>query len=224
MYCKIYNTEVWQRNKPTLLIICLILFAGSFLHLFFSKSEIHLLINQIHHPVADVIFKYITHLGDGLTSVIIVIVLAFISLRKSLILLAAFLSSGLLVQVLKRAFFYDAVRPAKYFMEIADLHLVEGVKLHMAHSFPSGHAASIFSLFICLSLMTRDRAVKILSLILAIIAAFSRVYLSQHFMHDVLAGAFIGTLAALAAHHLLENVNNKWIGQNVITIFKGSNP
>jgi membrane-associated phospholipid phosphatase len=39
--------------------------------------------------------------------------------------------------------------------------------------------------------------------LLALIAAYSRVYLSQHFFEDIYAGSFVGLIAALVAHRLV---------------------
>ena len=38
---------------------------------------------------------------------------------------------------------------------------------------------------------------------LALLGAYSRVYLSQHFFEDIYAGSFVGLIAALIAHRLV---------------------
>ena len=38
---------------------------------------------------------------------------------------------------------------------------------------------------------------------LAALLAFTRVYLSQHFTEDVLAGAFVGTVVTIGVYYLL---------------------
>ncbi|MCA1586876.1 MAG: phosphatase PAP2 family protein [Acidobacteria bacterium] len=62
-------------------------------------------------------------------------------------------------------------------------------------SFPSGHAASAFAGALATSrLLPGARA---LWFVLAVLIAYSRLYLGVHFPLDVLAGAVIGTLCAL---------------------------
>jgi membrane-associated phospholipid phosphatase len=42
---------------------------------------------------------------------------------------------------------------------------------------------------------------------MAIFAAYSRMYLAQHFLEDVIAGSVIGVLSAFAVMTLLSNFN-----------------
>ena len=99
-----------------------------------------------------------------------------------------------IVQVGKHLIFPDALRPVAYFKGIHTLHLVDGVVMHAYNSFPSGHSATAFGIFVMLIFLIKNRRLKLLWLAVALLTAFSRVYLSQHFMEDVLAGSLIGTL------------------------------
>jgi membrane-associated phospholipid phosphatase len=63
------------------------------------------------------------------------------------------------------------------------------------NSFPSGHAATIFSLATAMSLFwPKYRAYFF---VVAFAVALSRIILTSHFVSDVIAGAFIGTLTVL---------------------------
>jgi membrane-associated phospholipid phosphatase len=66
----------------------------------------------------------------------------------------------------------------------------------MGHSMPSGHAATSFAGAVMLSVFFR-RALP-WALLLATAIAFSRIYVGVHYPFDVLAGAAIGTVWALA--------------------------
>jgi membrane-associated phospholipid phosphatase len=178
--------------------------------LIFSKPEIHLWINQFNSPFSDWIFKHLTFLGDGLFIILPALVLLFFSLRHFTFLIVAYFSTGLFTQVLKRVFFEDVVRPSRYFQDLSSLHLVDGVKMLSGRSFPSGHATSAFALFLCLALISTNRYFKLTCFFLAALVAFSRVYLSQHFLIDIYTGSIIGSLGTLAFYQVFYQNNRKW--------------
>lgn len=63
------------------------------------------------------------------------------------------------------------------------------------YSFPSDHTIIAFALAVGLLLVSRK--LGIVAVVLAAIEGFSRVYLGQHYPHDVLAGAVLATLVLL---------------------------
>ncbi|HET7036971.1 MAG TPA: phosphatase PAP2 family protein [Thermomicrobiaceae bacterium] len=65
-------------------------------------------------------------------------------------------------------------------------------------SFPSDHAAGAFAIAVALVLFWRR--IGWLMVFFAALIAFSRVYTGEHYVSDVLAGALIGTLAALIVY------------------------
>jgi membrane-associated phospholipid phosphatase len=104
---------------------------------------------------------------------------------------------GLIVtQILKNGPFADCVRPVEYFKDTAHLHLVPGVEMLLYNSFPSGHATVAFATGFCLAVTVNRPSVKVALFLCSLTLAFSRVYLSQHFLGDIYAGACIGLLLA----------------------------
>ena len=174
-----------------------------------NKGELHILINRYHSGFSDSLFALVTYMGDGLFMVFSALILLFFSLRHFLFLLTTFLSTGLVTQILKRVFFEDSLRPSQ-FLKDADLYIVEGVDLLSGRSFPSGHATTAFALFLCLALIIRNRYLKLVCFILACLTAFSRVYLSQHFLIDITAGSIVGTTGALAFYMLFYKKDRPW--------------
>lgn len=71
--------------------------------------------------------------------------------------------------------------------------------LYTVHSssFPAGHAATAFAGAVVLSWFARRWTPLFVALAVAV--AFSRVYVGDHYVGDVLGGAFLGALVALVA-------------------------
>lgn len=204
MLFKIFKNNTFFFVPYILVLLILIPFL-----VIYSKPEIHLWINGYNTNFFDWFFRHITFLGDGLFIIFPAIFLLFISLRHFTFLVTAYFSTGIVVQLLKRLLFQDVVRPAKFF-EGTSLHLVEGVNQLSGRSFPSGHATSAFALFLCLALILPSRKLKLLCFILACVVAFSRVYLSQHFLVDIYAGSIIGCTGALSFYALFYRDDRNW--------------
>jgi len=162
--------------------------------LIWQKGAIHLFINQFHTPAADFFFAVITNLGDGWSIVALVLLLLFVSYRASIEMAAANIITGISSQLLKRTFFSDVVRPSKYFGNLADLHTVAGVQLYGYQSFPSGHSATVFTTCTVMSFLWGSTRNQAGFWVLAVLVAFSRVYLSEHFLQDACGGSLLGFL------------------------------
>ena len=186
--------EFIQQNKLVSVLYLLLLVAGGILVLVIPKAEIHLFINQYHNHFFDFFFRNLTWLGSGWAVAVLFILLLFKYKRVAVIYLVGNLLITLIVQGLKHLVFNDVLRPAAYFQGIHPLFLAPGESMHMHNSFPSGHSATAFGIFVILIYLTKNPWGKFAWLTLALIIAFSRVYLSQHFLIDTLVGSFIGTI------------------------------
>lgn len=107
--------------------------------------------------------------------------------------LAAVLSAGLGLAVAKLiAELVDRARPF-----VADPH---GAHLFSGHAadpgFPSDHATAAFA--IAVAILLRKRAWGVAALVAATVLSIGRVALGVHYPSDVLAGAALGSAAALA--------------------------
>ena len=142
------------------------------------------------------------------------------SFRKSIYILVTYIGTGLFAQILKRLFFSHMVRPVKFFDGMYQLHLVPGVQMYSGHSFPSGHATSAFALFLCLAIIADRKYWSFLFSIIAILVAYSRVYLSQHFLLDVYFGSIIGTAGALILNRYIYHSEKKWMELSIIQLFR----
>ncbi len=191
---------LWKDNKINLILLSLLLFIACIILGSTNKFLLHLEINTIVNriEVVDLFFKYITYLGDGTFIVLISILLLVYNLRLGIAIILSYAISTSLSSILKHVIFDQIHRPFFIFQwEIPrTLRVVDGVDLYIHNSFPSGHATAAFSFFIIVSFFCKQAWQKIICLVLACLAAFSRVYLSQHFLMDITAGAFLGSLVA----------------------------
>ncbi len=172
-------------------------------------------INQFHTGFADAIFPYITHIGDGLTAVLIIILLLVWRLEYGLLALIAFAFTAGITHGLKFFVYEGTWRPMHElwdFFKDGRGHLVlEESEMRIVNSFPSGHTTSAMSIFCILSLIIKNKWASFSFAILAILASFSRIYLSQHFIEDVFAGTLIGTLGTILIYLLFsEKLKSKF--------------
>ncbi len=159
-----------------------------------TKIGCFLELNSIHHPVLDRLFINLTFLGDGLFSLIIALLLLFIwkQRRLSLHVVAAFLLSGIAAQVLKHL--YNAPRPKEIIQSMVFNSFIHGKAAAGWDSFPSGHTTSAFALATILALHANKKGWGLFFLLTAMGVGYSRIYLGNHFLEDVMAGAVLGTV------------------------------
>lgn len=179
-----------------MLIWALFVTLGGVLLLTTPKLQLHIAMNQWHPAWADAAFPWITRLAEGVLAAVALLVLLWLRLRSFLFVGVSHAITVLLVQLLKRGPFADHYRPGHYLEQMPELLTVPGIEFHHRYSFPSGHTAAIFSLCIGLALVLPRRWSVPLGL-LAVLVAYSRVYLSQHFLQDLMAGSTVGVLVPL---------------------------
>ena len=195
------------------------LILGGFLLLLDSKVNIHLIFNSFHNSFLDSFFTYITYLGDGVTALLVAIMLLAVKYRYVLIVGLSNIISSLITQVLKQTVFADALRPKKYFEGLHDLYFVPGVKNFLYYSFPSGHTTCAFALYFSLSLIVKSNVLKFLFFSIALLVGYSRVYLSQHFFEDIYAGSLIGVVVTLMVYNLIQKNDSEKLEHSLITLF-----
>ncbi|RZK15948.1 MAG: phosphatase PAP2 family protein [Hymenobacter sp.] len=165
------------------------------------KHTAFFFVNGHHAPFFDQFFRPFTNVGDGAFYVVITLGLLFVRFRWAFVSLVCFAGTSLSAQVGKQLIFTGHPRPFRYFGEhpgFPPLHVVGGVVMGTLKSFPSGHSTSAFSVFLLLTLLVKNKRWGYVFLLLAAGAAYSRVYLAQHFVEDVYAGSVLGTVLTLA--------------------------
>lgn len=207
---------IWQ-NRWFLLPFTFFILVCIILLLLFSKPELHILINRANSPFFDRFFKYATWLGDGVMIFVVAVFLLFVRYRYFFAFLSGSLLAAGVVNLIKKVLLPGVYRPMKYFSmyETYNLHFVEGVKVHSINSFPSGHTAVAFSVFLMLALLVRGNPVKLLFFFTAAFVSYSRIYLSQHFMIDLTAGALISVPLMLISFQYMQNREAPWLDKHL---------
>lgn len=187
------------RSSKTYLVFFLFLwFILLILSLLFPKFGIHQWLNGYHNFLLDTFFSWITFLGDGIFAVLISVVFFVYDKKKGLLILSTFLLSSLLAQLLKNFVFDDFMRPF-YYIQAGSIQvpIIEGLKMHSSNSFPSGHTTTIFALTTMICLFYESKKIGVYLLLIAVLVGYSRIYLSQHFLEDTLAGSILGFMTSL---------------------------
>jgi len=180
-----------------------------------SKKDIHIFINNRYNTFFDYFFKVFTVLGDGIFVAAVAVAFIFISVRKAFFIGLSGVFAGIIAQFFKKIVFPSVLRPKAYFKDIYELHFIQGVNVHSYNSFPSGHTTSAFALFIVLAYLAPKKWMKIVALVAALLVAYSRMYLSQHFLIDVYFGSIFGIISGLLGIYLMSKPQNYWIDKSI---------
>lgn len=193
---------LFKQNRLFFLIFLFFFLIAIFILLAYSKADGFYLMNAWHCSFLNFIFIYSTYLGDGFFCIISGILLFIFKKRGlGLMVIASYALSGIIAQVLK--YYIVEARPAVFLKDTSYPYFIDDVTLHNLHAFPSGHTSSAFALAATLSFAAKNKNVSLLFLLGALAVGYSRIYLAQHFMDDVLAGAVIGIVSSIVCQLFL---------------------
>ena len=177
---------------PYLVILCGCLI----IKILYSREQIYFDVNRVYSCWGDIIAPYVTDIGDGLTILVIAVILALFNYRAAFLLITGYVVSSIVAQILKYTF--DMPRPKVYFSKELDrIHFVKNLYILSVHSFPSGHTVTAFSAGVVFTYLIKNKAWGGLFLIIALMVGYSRMYLSQHFFEDVTVGSIIGVIVTV---------------------------
>ena len=188
----------------------------------YPKLELHMLLNAYHTGVEDTFFKYYSVLAEWPIYLIALLPLFWKRKELTFFFAASEITAGAILQMMKHLISMD--RPASAFEHSSQfvLPIVNGVELHHSNSFPSGHASTFFVFCTCCALVVayhykqkkNPRKIRVwlvfnltmLGLfVLAALGGYSRIYLSQHFLSDVIAGSIIGFVVPCVIFHFFKD-------------------
>ncbi len=177
-----------------------------------------LFFNDLRFEPFNTIFRLLTYGGEAVAYLIVGVVLLFWRPRFALMIALMGILALPVMYMMKDAIgvdrpitFLEKKSVAQQVVLVPSIHLNRGQT-----SFPSGHTMAAFALCSLLSLMLGRKRAQwgLLFAFLAILVGVSRIFLVQHFLVDVLAGAVLGLLLSglvwiTSAKYLPSNFNRK---------------
>lgn len=183
--------------------------AGAMLAMY-PKPEIHLAINGFYWRTVDALMPWLTMVADGVTITIFILLMLAWNRRYAVATGVAVIVASGITQLLKHTIYYGEPRPKLFFESIPiPLRLVPNFENDLYDTFPSGHTTAAFAFFVCATIAVQKNYLKALFFLVALLMGYTRIYLSQHFLSDVLGGAVIGTGVSLAVMTIV--FHKKWV-------------
>ena len=189
-------------NRNFIAGLILTIFTGFYLaidSIILGKEDFFLLLNTDLGSTADLFFRYWTNLGDGIVWVAVAVYFYFYQKNKFPLLIISIIISTLITQLTKNFLYPDITRPTASIADISKIHTVPGVELLTSYSFPSGHTATAFTIFLMACLLIKKISVVPLGFLYAVLVGYSRIYLAQHFPLDVGGGMLTAVITILVA-------------------------
>lgn len=158
----------------------------------FDLSILHWIQQHLRCDFLDTIMPWITNLGEAgaIWIVIALLLIIYKPTRRWGVTLAVVLLCGLLIGELGMKNLVQRIRPCN----LPDANISMLIPPPTSFSFPSGHTMSSFEAATVLFLM--HRRIGLCAYVMAVLIAFSRMYLYVHFPTDVLAGGIFGIALA----------------------------
>ena len=159
-------------------------------------------VQTLRNPFFDWLFGLITYLGDELFFIVVAVVIFWcVNKRFGYKLINVYLLGSACIEGLKTLVAHP--RPYTY----------EGVESVGAktsgYSFPSGHSHSIANLSTQVANNFRIKWTYFAFSAIILLVGFSRIYLGQHFLSDVVSGIALGIGFAIAFSYLFELLGDK---------------
>ncbi len=200
-----------KKRSNNFLLFCIltgVVVLAALLYFFTHRhGDMVLLINHFSANALDPFFFVVTDIGLGSMAAVIAFLLFLYRFHWGLLMGVGLLFTSLFTNILKRHIFLGVSRPLLKLCYTDFTRWIDGVELNWHRSFPSGHTMTIFAVCVVLAYLFNRRGLTVFFFVLAVLVGVSRMYLLQHFLIDVTAGAVLGLIASGLA---LLIVNRWW--------------
>jgi len=208
--------KIIRENKYFLLPFIFSISLVSALLGIYGNERLFLHLNGFHSKIADFFFLISTNLGDGIIAFFLVVILLWVSFRDALTFLVITILVTIAVTILKNVFFPEFYRPVAYFEYTEVVRLVTGYDPPMYCTFPSGHSATAFSVYFYLAILSKKQIVKFFLFVVALLVAYSRIYLSAHFPEDVVVGSAIAVSITILCYYLGQQLKSGKLNKKLV--------
>ncbi len=167
-------------------------------------------LESIRTGVGDFFFSTVTHMGEEVFFLAIAIFFYWcISKRQGYYILVTGVVGSVINQWLKIV----CRIPRPWIIDPEFKPVGDAVAEATGYSFPSGHTQNIAGTFGCIGRYNKQKWVKILSLVVILLVAFSRMYLGVHTPLDVTVSLGIAAALVFAFHFVFrtEESTNKYM-------------
>lgn len=170
----------------------------------FEINILDFIAEHLHCKFLDFLMPIITKFGDGgvFWIAVAVVLLCFKKTRKTGLTMGLALAMGFLVGNICLKNIVGRIRP--YDLNPEFPLLIERLD---DFSFPSGHTLASFEAAVAIFMNNKKAGIP--AIILAVLIAFSRLYLYVHYPTDVLASVILGTGFAILSFLLINRLYEK---------------
>lgn len=216
--------ELVRENSWFFALFGLFLLIGGLLLLQIQTGDDIFFFSERRSAFGDWFFRWFTTMGEAWIYFPIAFLLLFLRFRQGLTV--PFIGGTVMVITYGLKSFFAHDRPLAFLSKeglFGMVHTVSGVDLHGgANSFPSGHTASAFALYTFAALcLPYKKGVAALLFFVALLTGISRIYLVQHFLKDVYAGAMLGFFIGLCWYIIQESVvirSDSWLNRSLLDL------
>ena len=200
-----YFKGIFEGRTTFFVLYAIILLVGIVVLNRIEHGDETLFFSQNHTTFWDAFFTLGTRMGEPYAYAFLGICLLFVRYGYALLLPLIGITVTVVSEVLKKTF--PELRPYNFFNDmgrISELNFVKGVRVFQDYTaFPSGHTMSGFAIYGFLALVFGKNPIyQVFFLFCAFWVGFSRMYLLQHFLNDVLAGSLVGVYLAMLFYYL----------------------
>ena len=176
---------------------------------FLGRIPVFLFLNTDGGAFMDQFFKWATWGAEGWVWIPYLSVVVVLFKKDFKLILLNFLLSTLITQISKHVIWDNINRPIVSGIPLNEIHTVPGLVTHAYNSFPSGHTATAFTLFLLTIYLFPTKWIFAIGAIFAMICAYSRVYLGQHFPMDLGGGMLVAVISAQLSILIRQKISNR---------------